>query len=73
MPDASTTPAPTDVIVDAPTPVVHLTRRARIEAERAAARTTTPIGTTDEFAAIVGTPVEAAAPASPVDLAPTSP
>lgn len=73
MPDASTTPAPTDVTVDAPTPVVHLTRRARIEAERAAARTTAPIGTTDEFAAIVGAPVDAAAPASPVDLAPASP
>ncbi len=73
MPDASTTPAPTDVTVDAPTPVVHLTRRARIEAERAAARGAVPAGTTDEFAAIVGAPVRAAAPASPVDLAPTSP
>ncbi|MFJ4296531.1 M23 family metallopeptidase [Curtobacterium sp. NPDC089689] len=72
MPDASTTPAPTDVTVDAPTPVVHLTRRARIEAERAAARTT-PIGTTEEFAAIVGAPVDAVAPASPVDRAPASP
>ncbi|WJX98805.1 M23 family metallopeptidase [Curtobacterium sp. 458] len=72
MPDASTTSAPTDVTVDAPTPVVHLTRRARIEAERAAARTT-PIGRTEEFAAIVGAPVDAVAPASPVDRAPASP
>jgi len=37
MPHSPLTPAPTDGPVDAPTPVVHLTRRARIEAERAAA------------------------------------
>ncbi|GGL03430.1 murein DD-endopeptidase MepM/ murein hydrolase activator NlpD [Curtobacterium luteum] len=73
MPHASTPPAPTDVTVDAPTPVVHLTRRARIEAERAAARTQAPVGTIDEFAAIVGAPVTATAPASPLDVAPASP
>lgn len=73
MPDASPSPVQTDVTVDAPAPVVHLTRRARIEAERTAARSRTPAATDDEFAAIVGAPVDAVAPASPIDLAPASP
>jgi len=76
MPHSSLTPEHTAGTVDAPTPVVHLTRRARIQAERAAA-------------ASIGRPVEAepsgasrpsfdellraAAPVSPVDLAPASP
>ncbi|WP_336698532.1 M23 family metallopeptidase [Curtobacterium sp. USHLN213] len=37
MPHAPLTPVHTDGSADAPAPVVHLTRRARIEAERAAA------------------------------------
>ncbi|UXN25534.1 peptidoglycan DD-metalloendopeptidase family protein [Curtobacterium flaccumfaciens] len=72
--------APTDGSVDAATPVVHLTRRARIEAERAAAKGMVVVregqGSTDpSFDDVIGaaTPGTPAAPVSPIDLAPASP
>lgn len=86
MPHTSLSPVQTNGPVDDPTPVVHLTRRARIEAERAAAR---PVAGSDRVGASQGvtepgraarrtsddlvTPVTPPAPASPIDLAPTSP
>ncbi len=84
MPHSPLSPAVTPGPVDATTPVVHLTRRARIEAERAAAKGTvaTAADTTArssqaasdrpaaQRAVVTTTP---AAPVSPVDLAPTSP
>lgn len=59
-------------------PVVHLTRRARIEAERRAAATAAPRlaeavqEATASFDELVA-PTTPAAPVSPIDLAPTSP
>lgn len=85
MPHSPLTSVPTGP-VDAATPVVHLTRRARIEAERAAAKgaPVTQDHTQDvapdsvarpSFDEVVGltTPSSAAAPVSPIDLAPASP
>ncbi|MCM3504415.1 peptidoglycan DD-metalloendopeptidase family protein [Curtobacterium sp. ODYSSEY 48 V2] len=78
MPHASTTAqTPTRTETE---PVVHLTRRARIEAERRAAATSTPrsaaapqspvdVPSFDELVA----PTTPAAPVSPIDLAPASP
>jgi murein DD-endopeptidase MepM/ murein hydrolase activator NlpD len=76
----------TDGHVDDPQPVVHLTRRARIEAERAAAATvagtTSSAPTRSEAEATSAsrpsfddlvTPTTPPAPASPIDLAPASP
>ncbi|MDM7890951.1 M23 family metallopeptidase [Curtobacterium caseinilyticum] len=76
MPHASqsTVPTRTDTTT-APEPVVHLTRRARIEAERraAAVRDGFPVHSgTPSFDDLV-TPATPAAPMSPVDLAPASP
>ncbi|MDT0211199.1 peptidoglycan DD-metalloendopeptidase family protein [Curtobacterium sp. BRD11] len=77
MPHASTTAqTPTRTETE---PVVHLTRRARIEAERRAAATSTPrsaaapqspvdVPSFDELVA----PTTPAAPVSPIDLAPAS-
>lgn len=85
MPHSPLTSVPTGP-VDAATPVVHLTRRARIEAERLAVKGA-PV-TQDHaqdvapdraagpsFDEVVGltTPSSAAAPVSPIDLAPVSP
>ncbi|QQD75360.1 peptidoglycan DD-metalloendopeptidase family protein [Curtobacterium sp. YC1] len=63
--------APTDGSVDAATPAVHLTRRARIEAERAAAKgaVQTERAARPSFDEVVG----AGTPVSPVDAAPASP
>ncbi|MBF4608806.1 peptidoglycan DD-metalloendopeptidase family protein [Curtobacterium sp. VKM Ac-1393] len=85
MPHSPLTSVPTGS-VDAATPVVHLTRRARIEAERAAVQgapvtqhrtqDVAPAGTArPSFDEVVGltTPSSAAAPVSPIDLAPASP
>jgi murein DD-endopeptidase MepM/ murein hydrolase activator NlpD len=78
MPHSPLSSAPTDGSVDAATPVVHLTRRARIEAERAAGRGTTTAAQTpadpsfdDVMAA--ATPMTPAAPASPIDFGPAAP
>ncbi len=66
-----------DVAAPGGEPVVHLTRRARIEAERRAAAAQGPVATVAErtapsFDELV-TPTTPPAPASPTDLAPTSP
>ncbi|MBF4613666.1 peptidoglycan DD-metalloendopeptidase family protein [Curtobacterium sp. VKM Ac-1376] len=79
MPHSPLSSAPTDGSVDAATPVVHLTRRARIEAERAAAKGSTTLSAqtpaSPSFDDVVGpaTPMTPAAPVSPVDFAPASP
>jgi murein DD-endopeptidase MepM/ murein hydrolase activator NlpD len=80
MPRTPLSPAPTDGSVDAATPVVHLTRRARIEAERAAAKDAVVAqdaqgATRPSFDDVIGaaTPGTPAAPVSPIDLAPASP
>ncbi|MBO9044586.1 M23 family metallopeptidase [Curtobacterium flaccumfaciens] len=77
MPRTPPSPAPTDGSVDAATPVVHQTRRARIEAERAAARgaVVAQDSTGPSFDDVIGaaTPGTPAAPVSPIDLAPASP
>lgn len=77
MPRTPLSSAPTDGSVDAATPVVHLTRRARIEAERAAAKgAVVAQGSTGPgFDDVIGaaTPGTPAAPVSPIDLAPASP
>ena len=89
MPQPSRSSETIDAPVDTPEPVVHLTRRARIEAERAAAAAAGPTGhagrvtgvaepgraSRPSFEEIVGAPVPAtpSAPASPIDLAPASP
>lgn len=67
MPHAPRTLTSPDVTTG-PQPVVHLTRRARIEAERRAAAAAVPPSTDGPAA-----PVTPAAPVSPIDLAPTSP
>lgn len=85
MPHSPLTSVPTGP-VDAAAPAVHLTRRARIEAERAAAKgepvthdrtqDVAPAGVArPSFDEVVGltTPSSVAAPVSPVDLAPVSP
>lgn len=86
MPHSSLSPVQTNGPVDDAAPVVHMTRRARIEAERAAAAA---VGTGERvehstavaepsrssgpaFDALVS-PVTPPAPASPIDLAPASP
>ncbi|PZE36375.1 hypothetical protein DEJ21_08815 [Curtobacterium sp. MCSS17_006] len=80
MPRTPLSSAPTDGSVDAATPVVHQTRRARIEAERAAAKGAVvvqeaPDSTGPSFDDVIGaaTPGTPAAPVSPIDLAPASP
>ncbi|MCS5523440.1 peptidoglycan DD-metalloendopeptidase family protein [Curtobacterium flaccumfaciens pv. oortii] len=80
MPRTPLSSAPTDGSVDAATPVVHQTRRARIEAERAAAKGTVVVheeqgSTGPSFDDVIGavTPGTPAAPVSPIDLAPASP
>lgn len=77
MPRTPLSSAPTDGSVDAATPVVHLTRRARIEAERAVAKgAVVAQGSTGPgFDDVIGaaTPGTPAAPVSPIDLAPASP
>ncbi|WIB31904.1 peptidoglycan DD-metalloendopeptidase family protein [Curtobacterium sp. MCSS17_005] len=80
MPRTPLSSAPTDGSVDAATPVVHLTRRARIEAERAAAKGAVVVhegqgSTGPSFDDVIGaaTPGTPAAPVSPIDLAPASP
>lgn len=80
MPRTPLSSAPTDGSVDAATPVVHQTRRARIEAERAAAKGTVVAqegqgSTGPSFDDVIGavTPGTPAAPVSPIDLAPASP
>jgi murein DD-endopeptidase MepM/ murein hydrolase activator NlpD len=77
MPRTHLSSAPTDGSVDAATPVVHQTRRARIEAERAAARgaVVAQDSTGPSFDDVIGaaTPGTPAAPVSPIDLAPASP
>lgn len=80
MPRTPLSSVPTDGSVDAATPVVHLTRRARIEAERAAAKGAVVVhegqgATRPSFDDVIGaaTPGTPAAPVSPIDLAPASP
>ncbi|PZE93875.1 hypothetical protein DEJ00_01240 [Curtobacterium sp. MCLR17_039] len=77
MPRTPLSSAPTDGSVDDATPVVHQTRRARIEAERAAAKGTVVAqgSTGPSFDDVIGavTPGTPAAPVSPIDLAPASP
>ncbi|WIB41672.1 M23 family metallopeptidase [Curtobacterium sp. MCLR17_058] len=80
MPRTPLSSAPTDGSVDAATPVVHQTRRARIEAERAAAKGAVVVqeahdSTGPSFDDVIGavTPGTPAAPVSPIDLAPASP
>ncbi|MBT2503368.1 hypothetical protein J7E22_12570, partial [Curtobacterium sp. ISL-83] len=87
MPHAPLQSASTDGSADAPAPVVHLTRRARIEAERSAGggkgvardhtvRATAPRSVrpaSRPSTADLASPVTPAAPASPIDLAPASP
>ncbi|MCS6555099.1 peptidoglycan DD-metalloendopeptidase family protein [Curtobacterium flaccumfaciens pv. flaccumfaciens] len=77
MPRTPLSSAPTDGSVDAATPVVHQTRRARIEAERAAARgaVVAQDSTGPSFDDVIGaaTPGTPSAPVSPIDLAPASP
>jgi murein DD-endopeptidase MepM/ murein hydrolase activator NlpD len=80
MPRTPLSSAPTDGSVDAATLVVHQTRRARIEAERAAAKGTVVVqeaqdSTGPSFDDVIGavTPGTPAAPLSPIDLAPASP
>lgn len=80
MPRTPLSSAPTDGSVDAATPVVHQTRRARIEAERAAAKGAVVVqevqdSTGPSFDDVIGpvTPGTPAAPLSPIDLAPASP
>ena len=86
MPHSSLSPTHPDGTAAGPAPVVHLTRRARIEAERAAAAGADK-GDRLEHASLVAEPERASrpsfddlvtpatppAPASPIDLAPTSP
>lgn len=69
MPHPSLSSEQTDDLVHAPAPVVHMTRRARIEAERAAAAAMTEGQPFDELLS----PATPSAPVSPIDLAPTSP
>lgn len=77
MPRTPLSSAPTDGSVDAPTPVVHQTRRARIEAERAAVKGSVVAqdSTGPSFDDVIGavTPGTPAAPVSPIDRAPASP
>ncbi|MET3636931.1 M23 family metallopeptidase [Curtobacterium oceanosedimentum] len=81
MPHASQPTVPTPTRSETATePVVHLTRRARIEAERRAAATVPPRPSTARQSPVVApssdeivAPVTPAAPASPIDLAPASP
>lgn len=80
MPRTPLSSVPTDGSVDAATPVVHLTRRARIEAERAAAKGAVVVregqgATRPSFDDVIGAaaPGTPAAPVSPIDLAPASP
>lgn len=86
MPHSSLSPELTDGTVNAPAPVVHLTRRARIEAERAAAAGAVQGDHLGQATAVAGperasrpsfedlvSPATPPAPASPIDLAPTSP
>lgn len=80
MPRTPLSSAPTDGSVDAATPVVHLTRRARIEAERAATKGAVVAheaqdSTSPSFDDVIGaaTPGTPAAPVSPIDFAPASP
>lgn len=81
MPHASQPTVPTPTRSETATePVVHLTRRARIEAERRAAATVPPRPSTAPQSPVVApsfdelvAPVTPAAPASPIDLAPASP
>ena len=80
MPRTPLSSAPTDGSVDAATPVVHQTRRARIEAERAAAKGAVVVqeahdSTGPSFDDVIGaaTPGTPAAPVSPIDFAPASP
>lgn len=71
MPHAPVTPTRTADVDIAPEPVVHLTRRERIAAERRAAAAGGPVAA--PVRAEVATPVTPPAPASPIDLAPASP
>ncbi|MDK8172635.1 peptidoglycan DD-metalloendopeptidase family protein [Curtobacterium citreum] len=71
MPHAPVTPTRTADVDTAPEPVVHLTRRERIAAERRAAAAGGPVAA--PVRAEVATPVTPPAPASPIDLAPASP
>ncbi|WP_288467247.1 M23 family metallopeptidase [uncultured Curtobacterium sp.] len=71
MPHAPVTPTRTADVDTAPEPVVHLTRRERIAAERRAAAAGDPVAA--PVRAEVATPVTPPAPASPIDLAPASP
>ncbi|WIB76499.1 peptidoglycan DD-metalloendopeptidase family protein [Curtobacterium sp. MCPF17_002] len=86
MPHSSLSPVQTDGPGNDPTPVVHLTRRARIEAERAAAATVAggdraeratvvaePTGASRQSFEDLVSPVTPPAPASPIDFAPASP
>ncbi len=86
MPHSSLSPELTDGTVNAPAPVVHLTRRARIEAERAAAAVAVQGDHLDQVTVVAEperasrpsfedlvSPATPPAPASPIDLAPTSP
>lgn len=86
MPHSSRSPELTDGPVNAPEPVVHLTRRARIEAERAAAAAVDKGDRLDRATVVAEperasrpsfedlvSPVTPPAPASPIDLAPASP
>ena len=73
----ATTPTRTETAT-APEPVLHLTRRARIEAERRAAAATAPAATAPAAPASPSSddlvaPATPAAPVSPIDLAPASP
>ncbi|SDQ69400.1 Murein DD-endopeptidase MepM and murein hydrolase activator NlpD, contain LysM domain [Curtobacterium sp. UNCCL20] len=70
MPHSSLSPVQTNGPVDDAAPVVHMTRRARIEAERAAAAVA---GTGDRAFDDLVSPTTPPAPASPIDLAPASP
>ncbi|GAA3337024.1 hypothetical protein GCM10017714_02220 [Curtobacterium pusillum] len=54
MPHSSLSPVHADGPADPSAPVVHLTRRARIEAERAAAKATVPVGEGDRAEQAMG-------------------
>lgn len=86
MPHSSLSPVQTDGPVNAPEPVVHLTRRARIEAERAAATAVAGGDRVEQAPVVAGvgtasrpsfddlvTPMTPPAPASPIDFAPAMP
>jgi murein DD-endopeptidase MepM/ murein hydrolase activator NlpD len=86
MPHSSLSPEHTNGPVNAPAPVVHMTRRERIEAERAAAAAADKGDHLDRATAVAEperasrpsfedlvSPVTPPAPASPIDLAPASP